>query len=98
MQDRAHRWNEERRRDLLTLEVTQDGDTIRFVDRCGKSFTRYEGKWRVIQRNGGTTVTYELTARPAFDVHEFILKRLLKRDSGEMIDRLRREIAARAAR
>ncbi len=24
----------------LVLEVTEDGDTIRFVDRCGKSFTR----------------------------------------------------------
>ncbi len=82
----------------LVLEVTEAGDTIRFVDRCRKSFTRYEGTWRVIQKDGGTTVTYELSARPAFDVPEFILKRLLRRDSGEMIHRLRREIAARAAR
>ena len=64
----------------------------------GRSFTRYEGTWRVIPRDGGATVTYELTARPAFDVPQFILKRLLKRDSGQMIDRLRQEIAARAAR
>ena len=82
----------------LVLEVTEEGDTIRFVDRCGKSFTTYAGVWRAIQKDGGTMVTYELTARPAFDVPEFILKRLLKRDSGQMIDRLRREIAARAAR
>ena len=82
----------------LVLEVTEDTDTIRFVDRCGRSFTRYEGLWRVMQQGGRTTVTYELTAHPAFDVPEFILKRLLKRDAGQMIDRLRREIVARATR
>jgi hypothetical protein len=39
---------------------------------------------------------YTLTAQPSFDVPEFILKRLLTRDSGEMIEGLRREMAARA--
>ena len=39
-----------------------------------------------------------LTAQPSFEVPQFLLKRLLKRDSGEMIDGLRREIAARSAR
>ena len=80
----------------LILEVTETGNSIHFVDRCGKSFTRYEGTWRVLPQGSGARVTYQLTARPAFDVPEFILKRLLKRDSGQMIDRLRREIAARA--
>ena len=79
----------------LVLEVTESGGTIRFVDRCGKSFTTYEGAWRAHTTNGGTQVSYELSARPAFDVPEFILRRLLKRDAGEMIERLRREIAAR---
>jgi hypothetical protein len=46
----------------------------------------------------GTTITYELSARPASDVPEFVLKRLLKRDSGEMITRLRQEFAARAVK
>lgn len=82
----------------LVLEVTEDTDTIRFVDRCGRSFVHYEGAWRVTQKEGGATVTYVLAARPAFEVPEFILKRLLKRDSGQMISRLRREIAAHAAR
>ena len=44
------------------------------------------------------TVTYELTAHPAFDVPGFMLKRLLKGNSLEMIDRLGREIAERSAR
>jgi ribosome-associated toxin RatA of RatAB toxin-antitoxin module len=79
----------------LLLEVTQDDSSLRFVDRCGKSFTTYQGTWRAITSGGRTTVTYELTAKPAFDVPEFILKRLLKRDSVQMIDRLQREIAAR---
>ena len=82
----------------LVLEVTESGGAIRFVDRCGKSFTTYEGAWRAQTIDGGALITYELSAQPAFDVPEFILKRLLKRDSGEMIDRLRREIAARAQR
>ena len=82
----------------LVLDVTEDGDTIRFVDRCGKSFTRYQGMWRVMQKDGATSITYELTAQPAFDVPGFVLKRMLKRNSLEMIDRLRREIAERSAR
>jgi ribosome-associated toxin RatA of RatAB toxin-antitoxin module len=78
----------------LLLEVTQDDTSLRFVDRCGKSFTTYQGAWRAATSGGRTTVTYELIATPAFDVPEFILKRLLKRDSVQMIERLQREIAA----
>ncbi|CAN5741966.1 hypothetical protein BH24ACI5_BH24ACI5_26460 [soil metagenome] len=38
------------------------------------------GSWKAVQKAGGTTMTYELTARPGFDVPGFVLKRLLKRD------------------
>ena len=79
----------------LLLEVIQDDSSLRFADRCGKSFTTYQGAWRATTSGDRTTVTYELTAKPAFDVPEFMLKRLLKRDSVQMIERLRREIAAR---
>jgi ribosome-associated toxin RatA of RatAB toxin-antitoxin module len=82
----------------LRLEVTETSDALTFVDRCGKSFTRYNGSWRATPTGSGSTITYELTAAPAFDVPEFILKRLLKRDSARMIAGLRREMAARAAR
>jgi hypothetical protein len=43
-------------------------------------------------------VTYELSAQPSFDVPDFVLKRLLKRDAGQMIQRLKTEICARARR
>lgn len=82
----------------LVLEVVEEADALRFIDRCGKSFTSYEGSWRATRTNGTTVLTYELTATPAFEVPEFILKRLLKRDSARMIEGLKREIAARAVR
>jgi ribosome-associated toxin RatA of RatAB toxin-antitoxin module len=80
----------------LILEITQETGTIRFRDRCGGSFAQYEGTWRLVARDGGTVIEYALTARPSFDVPEFILKRLLKRDSGLMIERLSREMASRS--
>ena len=79
----------------LVLEVTEGGENLTFTDRCGKSFKSYDGSWQVVPNGNGSMVTYELTARPAFDVPEFILKRLLKRDAGQLINRLRGEFATR---
>jgi hypothetical protein len=79
----------------LVLEVHQAPGTLRFRDRCGDSFSSYEGRWTVTQVGGHTHVAYELTARPAFEVPEFLLRRLLKRDSTRMIQLLTAEIAAR---
>lgn len=81
----------------LVLEITEDPAAIRFRDRCGRSFSEYAGGWTLTPRDGGTDIVYELTAKPAFDVPEFILKRLLKRDSIRTIERLTQEMAARAA-
>ncbi len=81
----------------LVLEVREDADAIRFRDRSGKSFIHYEGAWRVVERDGQSEITYDVQVQPNFDVPEFILKRLLKRDAGRMIDNLRAAIAARAA-
>ena len=80
----------------LVLDVSQDGGTIRFRDRCGKSFKTYEGAWRLTSSGRSTTVVYELAARPTFEVPPFVLKRLLKRDASVMIDRLKAEIETRA--
>ena len=81
----------------LVLEVHQQAGEIRFRDRCGKSFSRYEGVWTIADSGTGqTTISYRLTAIPSFDVPEFLLKRLLKRDATQMIRRLQAEIAARA--
>lgn len=79
----------------LVLEVLETPESLSFTDRCGKSFKNYAGAWKIEPRGNGSLVTYELTAQPAFDVPEFILKRLLKRDSAQLINRLRTEFAAR---
>ena len=80
----------------LVLDITQDADTIRFRDRCGASFVQYEGSWQLVPGKVGTEIVYALTAQPSFDVPEFILKRLLKRDAGRMIENLAREMAVRS--
>jgi ribosome-associated toxin RatA of RatAB toxin-antitoxin module len=82
----------------LVLEVQEERGTIRFRDRCGSSFARYEGIWTITERDGITHVTYELSAKPSFEVPEFLLRRLLKRDASQMIERLKAEIDARANR
>lgn len=81
----------------LVLEVSEASGSLQFVDRCGKSFKSYEGAWRVEPKGPGSVVNYELSAQPGFEVPEFILRRLLKRDSARLIDRLRIEFASRDA-
>ena len=80
----------------LVLEIEEQPDALIFRDRCGRSFVRYEGAWRLSRQDGQTAITYELTAEPSFDVPGFMLKRLLRRDSAQMIERLQREIGARS--
>ena len=81
----------------LVLQIEEQPDALIFRDRCGQTFTRYEGAWHLSANEGHTMITYELTAEPSFDVPAVILRRLLRRDSGRMIVSLQREIAARAA-
>jgi hypothetical protein len=80
----------------LVLDVREGAGEVHFRDRCGKSFAAYEGAWIVTQQDSVTVVDYYLSARPSFDVPAFVLKRLLKRDAGELIDRVKGEIKARA--
>jgi ribosome-associated toxin RatA of RatAB toxin-antitoxin module len=82
----------------LLLEIEEGSDSLVFRDRCGLSFVRYEGAWRLSRQDGQTAITYELTAEPSFDVPRFMLKRLFRRDAAQLIERLQREITARAAR
>ena len=81
----------------LRLEVHEKDEALRFVDQSGKSFSQYEGAWRITADGQGSKVSYELTAKPAFSVPEFLLTRLLRRDARQMIERLRTEIAQRPA-
>jgi hypothetical protein len=85
------------RRVHLVLDVAEDHEALRFRDLCGKSFTRYEGAWTIGTERDRTTVRYDLTARPAFDVPGFVLRRLLDRDARTMIEGLRSQIAARTS-
>lgn len=78
----------------LLLEVTEEPGALRFVDRCGRSFTQYQGAWIAETSDGRTILRYELQAKPAFAVPELLLRRLLRRDATQMIERLRTEIAA----
>ncbi len=82
----------------LVLEVQEETGVIRFRDLCGKSFTRYEGSWQISPQDGGAAIVYQLNAQPSFEVPEFLLKRLLKRDAKLMIERLQTEIGARSQR
>ena len=84
------------RRLYLVLDIEERPDALLFSDRSGLSFVRYEGAWRLSQRDGRTSISYELAAEPSFDVPGLVLKRLLRRDSARMIERLQKEIAARA--
>jgi len=81
----------------LELVISEGDGTIRFHDRSGKSFSAYEGGWTISQHDGQTVVAYQLTAKPMFEVPSFVLKRLLKRDSSELIERLQVEISQRAS-
>lgn len=80
----------------LVLEIDERPDSLTFHDRCGRSFVKYDGAWRFYPKEGLTTIAYELVAKPTFDVPSFMLKRLLRRDSAEMIANIRREIVTRA--
>jgi carbon monoxide dehydrogenase subunit G len=82
----------------IVLAVSEEQNTIRFHDRCGKSFARYEGMWRLIDQGGHTEAVYELIAKPGFSVPAFVLKRVLERNAVQMIEQLRGEVTLRAVR
>lgn len=52
-------------------------------------------RWCATAERGRTVIAYALVAKPAFSAPEFILSRLLKRDSTRMIEALQAEIAKR---
>jgi hypothetical protein len=78
----------------LVLDVRETETTLTFRDVCRRSFTVYEGAWRVAPVQGATLVTYELRAQPAFDVPDFLVKRLFTRDARQLIARLRQAIGS----
>ena len=78
----------------LRLHVRETSEGLEFSDVGRRSFALYEGGWRVKAQPWGSAVTYHLRAQPSFDVPEFLIKRVLKRDAGQMIDRLRKAMVS----
>jgi hypothetical protein len=81
---------------LIALTGAMDGavltDIPRFLPEVTSSEVRERSERRAVVEQEAVSrmmmfskkvhlITYELTAKPSFDVPEFILKRLLKRDS-----------------
>jgi ribosome-associated toxin RatA of RatAB toxin-antitoxin module len=81
----------------LLLSIDEGPRSLRFVDRSGKSFTRYEGAWTVVERGDLVEVRYTLTANPSFEAPGFLIRRLMQRDASDQIRRLRREMTIRTA-
>jgi ribosome-associated toxin RatA of RatAB toxin-antitoxin module len=79
----------------LVLDIEEGAAVIRFRDLCNESFASYEGTWTIREQPGGTEVTYELSARPAFSVPALVIRKLFNRDATVMIERLRKEFSAR---
>lgn len=80
----------------LLLDIREKPDQLTFVDTSGRSFSNYQGSWQVMGTDAGTAVSYQLDARPAFDVPKFVLMRLMRRDARQQIEHLRTEITTRA--
>jgi ribosome-associated toxin RatA of RatAB toxin-antitoxin module len=80
----------------LLLGIDEEPLALRFVDRSGKSFVRYEGAWTVVEQDEGVEISYALTAKPAFEAPGFIVRRLMQRDASDQIERLQREMMARS--
>jgi ribosome-associated toxin RatA of RatAB toxin-antitoxin module len=82
----------------LLLDIEEIDNVITFRDQFNRSFHHYDGSWTLRASEAGTVIEYQLSARPAFLVPGFVLRRLLNRDALVMIERLRHEIRGRATR
>jgi carbon monoxide dehydrogenase subunit G len=82
------------KRIYLLLDVREEASALRFSDQGRRSFATYHGAWVLTESDSLTVVDYQLSAKPSFEVPGFVLKRLLKRDAAQLIDRIKVEIAA----
>ena len=83
----------------VVLDVReQDQRMLAFRDVCGKSFSTYEGVWELTTIGGGTRVTYRLTADPNGRQPAILARSAIKGSVRKLLDEVRDEIIARAAR
>ena len=83
----------------VVLDVReQDQRVLAFRDVCGKSFTTYEGTWELTTIGSGTRVTYRLKADPNGRQPAMLARSAIKGSVKKLLDEVRHEILARAAR
>jgi carbon monoxide dehydrogenase subunit G len=83
----------------VVLDVReQDQRIVAFRDLCGKSFSRYEGRWELIPTATGTRVTYQLKADPNGRQPALLARSAIRGSVKKLLDEVRTEILARASR
>ena len=83
----------------VVLDVREhDQRMLLFRDVCGRSFTTYEGTWELTSIGSGTRVTYRLTADPNGRQPAMLARSAIKGSVRKLLDEVRHEILARAAR
>jgi carbon monoxide dehydrogenase subunit G len=83
----------------VVLDVREeDQRSVTFRDLCGKSFSTYEGKWEVMPTAAGTRVTYQLKADPNGKQPAVLARSAIRGSVKKLLDEVRTEILARAAR
>jgi carbon monoxide dehydrogenase subunit G len=83
----------------VVLDVREDDQrSVTFRDLCGKSFSTYEGKWELTATADGTRVTYQLKADPNGKQPSVLARSAIRGSVKKLLDEVRTEILARAAR
>ena len=83
----------------VVLDVReQDQRVLAFRDVCGKSFTTYEGTWELTTVGSGTRVIYRLKADPTGREPAMLARSAIKGSVKKLLDEVRTEILARAAK
>jgi len=83
----------------VVLDVREhDQRMLAFRDVCGKSFATYEGVWELTAIGSGTRVRYRLTADPTGRQPAMLARSAIKGSVRKLLDEVRDEIIARAAR
>lgn len=74
------------------VELKLNSFLLAFTDPDSSDFHRSDERWDFETRDGGTVVTYDLTMKPKFwippAIGPFLLKRKLRNDGGNAIDRI----------
>lgn len=83
----------------VVLDVREhDQRLLAFRDVCGKSFTTYEGSWELTAIGSGTRVTYRLKADPSGRQPAMLARSAIRGSVRKLLDEVRHEMLARAAR